>query len=125
MEIKNDEVIESTLLYFISYSSIMIILLFVIIVLLISSSSPSPHLLLLISFSSSPHLLLLISSSSSSHPPILLISYLFSSRLLIKCQLYNNQKEDAIKTGSSAIHIARKHVPTQLIPTFRQLVCET
>lgn len=43
-------------------------------------------------------------------------------RLLIKCQLYSNQKEDAIKTGSSAIHIARKHVPTQLIPTFRQLV---
>ena len=44
-------------------------------------------------------------------------------RLLMKCQLGSNQREDAIKTGTASLQLARKHVPQQLIPICKQMVC--
>ena len=43
-------------------------------------------------------------------------------RLLMKCQVSGGQREEVGRTVTSALQLARKHAPNELIPLYKQAV---
>ena len=41
----------------------------------------------------------------------------------MSAQLDAGQREEAMRTGTAAIQLARKRLPDQVVPTFKLLVC--